>query len=845
MGEEKKLDVPGTPNDGTISKLQITQQQHEEHVMENASLHVGKRGDTPFVSIPAGEAAIGVSQFRYSLIGRLDLQKPIPNHVFIDIEGKIINQEIILHRVPKFYNHYNNIGYCIAECKVIQREFIGEQNQAPKNNKNPGIVKSKGKQDPLITEVPSKTEKNKKVQSTSLPNKHTYFAESTAGKEPKIFVKGFRISGYNSIIINNEEGANKGNIWILWKEGLQNPRKKGRKPPCCRAVAEFSDVINAAYLTESITSGITYTWCNGQKGLIRILSVRDRSLINDRWNAKFQNWKFVNGAAKCLRNLHNVLINYQLASGQMISIKKSKIFIGHIPHFRRNEVIDMFGFREGGFPETYLGIPLVQGRPQSLIKEGDAIIRNFIKTGDPTKRKGIMLHWEKLCKLVKEGGLGIRSLKEVNNEMQCKLNWIFMRREEPWAQMIYAKFHTKSGDRIKYHKSSSVWPGIKFAEPITKSFIGWIIGIAKRIDFWRDTWATSIPLREHIDLPNHLWKLCTTKVSDFINPDGWNFPTDISLALLGLSGFAWKLMNQILPTNDLIQRKGIQLVSICTHCGLTAESTNHLFFECNVVKVLWSWATSTFNIAFIAENDSWKQILDKSKVIQNRVLREVENSLKLSKHGMYDTVSELQIIKALFVDYKMGKAPEIKSCMWMLPNENEIKLCCDGSALGNPSPSGIGIVYRDWEGRVLGTFCKAVGITTNYMAEVNAIIDGVEKALWWLVCVVAWVFFSVQVGYCLLANVKKCTEVASLTSGATPKRGQTVAEAGTSSTVPPPPVVGCASGVGGSRGPQYWEKLWKHMQANSNTEIDQSEEDFESDVVLVSIAPATMLEWYT
>ncbi|KAF6146733.1 hypothetical protein GIB67_009019 [Kingdonia uniflora] len=77
----------------------------------------------------------------------------------------------------------------------------------------------------------------------------------------------------------------------------------------------------------------------------------------------------------------------------------------------------------------------------------------------------------------------------------------------------------------------------------------------------------------------------------------------------------------------------------------------------------------------------------------------------------------------------MGKAPEIKSCMWMLPNENEIKLCCDGSALGNPGLSGIGIVYRDWEGRVLGTFCKAVGIITNYMAKVNAIIDGVEKAV--------------------------------------------------------------------------------------------------------------------
>ncbi|KAF6156434.1 hypothetical protein GIB67_009092 [Kingdonia uniflora] len=100
--------------------------------------------------------------------------------------------------------------------------------------------------------------------------------------------------------------------------------------------------------------------------------------------------------------------------------------------------------------------------------------------------------------------------------------------------MIYAKFHTTSGERIKYHKSSSVWPGIKFAEPINKPFIGWIIGNGKKIDFCRDTWATCTPLREHIDLPINLCKLCTAKVSDFINPDGWNFPTDISLAFLSM-----------------------------------------------------------------------------------------------------------------------------------------------------------------------------------------------------------------------------------------------------------------------------------------------------------------------
>ncbi|KAF6164686.1 hypothetical protein GIB67_033902 [Kingdonia uniflora] len=77
----------------------------------------------------------------------------------------------------------------------------------------------------------------------------------------------------------------------------------------------------------------------------------------------------------------------------------------------------------------------------------------------------------------------------------------------------------------------------------------------------------------------------------------------------------------------------------------------------------------------------------------------------------------------------MGNASSIRSCGWTLPNIGEVKQCCDGSALSNPDPSGIGVVYSDWEGRVLGTLSKAVGSTTNYLAKVQAIVDRVEQVI--------------------------------------------------------------------------------------------------------------------
>ncbi|KAF6152725.1 hypothetical protein GIB67_021385 [Kingdonia uniflora] len=131
--------------------------------------------------------------------------------------------------------------------------------------------------------------------------------------------------------------------------------------------------------------------------------------------------------------------------------------------------------------------------PRSLIKEGDSIISNFIWTGDPSRRKGITVKWEKVCKPLKEGGLGIRSLKEVNDAMLCKLHWAFCDRQEDWSQFMHAKFTNKTGDFIRYHKKSTIWLGIKLAASINRPYMEWLVGNGATIDFWRDTLATEIP----------------------------------------------------------------------------------------------------------------------------------------------------------------------------------------------------------------------------------------------------------------------------------------------------------------------------------------------------------------
>ncbi|KAF6170003.1 hypothetical protein GIB67_034395 [Kingdonia uniflora] len=115
-----------------------------------------------------------------SVLVDIYLSKSIPNYVFIDLEGKLTNQEILLYRVPKFCNHCKNVGHSIAECKVILRAVHGEPKQVTKPVKNIGTTKSIRNSKVAHSEegVLSKLEMEKNLQGP--PNTHTYFQDNSA-----------------------------------------------------------------------------------------------------------------------------------------------------------------------------------------------------------------------------------------------------------------------------------------------------------------------------------------------------------------------------------------------------------------------------------------------------------------------------------------------------------------------------------------------------------------------------------------------------------------------------------------------------------------------------------------
>jgi len=67
--------------------------------------------------------------------------------------------------------------------------------------------------------------------------------------------------------------------------------------------------------------------------------------------------------------------------------------------------------------------------------------------------------------------------------------------------------------------------------------------------------------------------------------------------------FAWRLLNDRLPTKDNLRRKHVELNDhLCPFCSSVEESASHLFFHCSKVLPLWWESLSWVNMVVVFPN---------------------------------------------------------------------------------------------------------------------------------------------------------------------------------------------------------------------------------------------------
>ncbi|CAH9139932.1 unnamed protein product [Cuscuta epithymum] len=200
---------------------------------------------------------------------------------------------------------------------------------------------------------------------------------------------------------------------------------------------------------------------------------------------------FLNGEARFIQNFNKFLGQYQRVSGQAINFEKSNFGCGKTSLARIRKMERLLGMTKINLPMKYLGsnlhkginrknychgilqsfdkklttwkqkhlnfggrmvlikhvlntIPLhllaVDTLPKAICRSLEKRMAHFLWGSNATKRKYHWLRWKDLCLPYEEGGLGFRSLVDIEKAFSLKLWWKWRNNNSGWAQFCQARY---------------------------------------------------------------------------------------------------------------------------------------------------------------------------------------------------------------------------------------------------------------------------------------------------------------------------------------------------------------------------------------------------------------------
>jgi len=288
---------------------------------------------------------------------------------------------------------------------------------------------------------------------------------------------------------------------------------------------------------------------------------------------------FAEASVSQIRVVRRILETFCIASGQKVSLDKSKIF------FSKNVSRDLEKLisKESGIKSTrelgkYLGMPILQRRinkdtfgevlervssrlagwkgrslsfagrltltksvlslipihtmstislPQSTLEGLDKLARVFSLGSSAEKKKLHLVAWDRVCLPKSEGGRGIRTSKCINKALVSKVGWRLINdRNSLWARILRSKYRVgELNDRTWVEKKrpcSSTWRSVVAGlREVVSRGSRWVVGNGRDILFWSDNWLSHEALinRAVIEIPNSEKEL---RVKDlWANGLGW------------------------------------------------------------------------------------------------------------------------------------------------------------------------------------------------------------------------------------------------------------------------------------------------------------------------------------
>ncbi|XP_071699638.1 uncharacterized protein [Rutidosis leptorrhynchoides] len=279
------------------------------------------------------------------------------------------------------------------------------------------------------------------------------------------------------------------------------------------------------------------------------------------------------------------LEEFKQCSGLAPSMEKSMAFFANVSQIIKNAILTILPFDEGKLPVRYLGVPLVSssllhhgckvlvdrvrckiqdwknkflsfvGRvqliisvltsmpiywqsvsmlPKAIIKEIEALMRDFLWIQGEYKRGKAKVKWSTVCLPRDEGGLGIKRFNEWNRGLMTSHIWFLLTcKESLWVQWVHA-YHLRGTNFWRLPKVAGASVGwrklLAIRDMVLDRFI-YKIGDRTSISAWHDCWCDLGPLDKVISNRaihsagfNH-----NTTVSEIVSDGGWTWPSNCGI----------------------------------------------------------------------------------------------------------------------------------------------------------------------------------------------------------------------------------------------------------------------------------------------------------------------------
>jgi len=226
--------------------------------------------------------------------------------------------------------------------------------------------------------------------------------------------------------------------------------------------------------------------------------------------------------------------------------------------------------------------------PRSLCDDLDKRVRRFLWGGTELIRKPHLVAWDIVTKEKTCGGLGIRSMRQLNSAFLMKLGWRL--HSEPsalWVRLIKEKY-MRGNDLFhrmgQHHFRTNAWRGIMETMESTEKGLGMALGDGRNTAFWEHRWLDGRRLVDHAIAPIPA-PIYYSRVRDFWEP---------------LTGWDWTRLSPYLPQVILDRMSSFDLGDeVIEDTPLWTASNTGSFTIASAIKILrgldtltgvqWNW----------------------------------------------------------------------------------------------------------------------------------------------------------------------------------------------------------------------------------------------------------------